>query len=215
MPFFVIDKFSDSHHSQRNDRQLLLAASAKFKHKDKIMIEPGTILYDNGRPVKFTPELLARFWSHVAKGDGCWLWLLRGDADGYGAFSVVHERPCSRAHRIAWMIHFGAIPDGLCVLHKCDNPPCVRPDHLFVGTNADNMRDMAKKGRCRPGSHLYPERMPRGEDNFKSKMTTAKVIEMRSLYNGQRGCYARLGRKFHISAVAASLIIRRKFWRHI
>jgi len=94
-------------------------------------------------------NMVARFWAKVEKTEGCWLW--RGAARrGYGAFSPQHgtTRP---AHRVAWELANSApIPDGLCVLHRCDNPPCVRPDHLFLGTKKDNAQDAIRKGRRGP-----------------------------------------------------------------
>lgn len=89
---------------------------------------------------------IARFWSRVAKSDGCWLWTgARFGPNGYGA--VRFQKRNSSAHRVSWMIHFGPIPDGLFVCHKCDNPPCCNPAHLFLGTIGDNTRDMIAKGR--------------------------------------------------------------------
>lgn len=76
---------------------------------------------------------------------GCWLWAAGDNGYGYGVFHI--KRKNWAAHRISWQIHNGSIPDGLCVLHKCDVPACVNPDHLFLGTQADNMNDMTKKGR--------------------------------------------------------------------
>lgn len=94
-----------------------------------------------------------RFWSKVQKGEGCWEWQGRRFPFGYGAFYL--EGQWNGAHRASWRVHFGEIPDGLWVLHRCDNPPCVRPDHLFLGTHLDNVRDMCRKGRKRPrGSRM-------------------------------------------------------------
>ena len=94
-----------------------------------------------------TPEQhAASFWAKVNKTEGCWLWTSYRNEHGYGllSFRGVKNR---RAHRIAWELTNGAIPHGLQVLHRCDVRTCVRPDHLFLGTNADNLLDCAKKGR--------------------------------------------------------------------
>ena len=93
-----------------------------------------------------TEDLTERFWSKVVKiDDGCWLWTAALLLDGYGQIWL--GQTMERAHRLSWIIHFGPIPEGLCVLHTCDNPPCVRPGHLFLGTQLDNVRDAIRKGR--------------------------------------------------------------------
>ncbi len=94
-----------------------------------------------------------RFWESVDKSGECWLWIKATDRDGYGVTSTKNKKQV-RAHRVSWEIHFGPIPDGLCVLHNCpggDNPTCVRPSHLWLGTNDQNMADRKAKGRYANG----------------------------------------------------------------
>lgn len=87
-----------------------------------------------------------RFWTHIRVTEaGCWEWTGKRRANGYGLTSI--NRRDVRAHRMAWTLSQGPIPDGLCVCHHCDNPPCVNPAHLFLGTKGDNLRDMCAKGR--------------------------------------------------------------------
>lgn len=88
-------------------------------------------------------EQIARFWSKVEKTDGCWLW--RGALYG-GGYAMVGKPP-RRGNRVSWELAYGPIPKGMFVCHKCDVRHCVRPDHLFLGTHDDNMRDMWAKGR--------------------------------------------------------------------
>jgi len=121
------------------------------------------------------------FWLKVDQsGDGCWNWVAAINHAGYGLFSF--EKKSRLAHRISWMIYHGEIPDGLHVLHKCDNPSCVRPSHLWLGRPEDNMKDTRIKGRSASqkyrGNHL-----PSGEKHhfYKSghKITREQAMEIR------------------------------------
>jgi hypothetical protein len=110
-----------------------------------------------------------RFWSKVKKTKNCWVWTDSIAARGYGR--LIFDNKPFPAHRLSWELHYGKIPGRLCVLHKCDNRRCVRPDHLFLGTRADNVYDMVKKGRGKPC---------RGETNGRSKLTDNQIREIRS-----------------------------------
>lgn len=117
------------------------------------------------------PTTVERFWSKVERGsaDGCWRWSAKSTGHfGHGSFSV-RSAPVP-AHRFAWQITRGAIPKGLCVLHRCDVPACVNPSHLFLGTKRDNNLDRDAKGRQasgdRSGSRRHPESRPRGDAHW-------------------------------------------------
>lgn len=92
-------------------------------------------------------HLLKRFWSRVDRSGHCWEWTADKFNNGYGRFYF--EGRQQGAHRLAYELIIGTIPDGMCACHKCDNPSCVRPSHIFIGTQLENMRDAAKKGRTR------------------------------------------------------------------
>lgn len=110
-------------------------------------------------------KVIVRFWSRVERrGEGeCWPWKLKLNEKGYGRFTV--NLKTTMAHVASYLIAHGSIPDGLCVLHRCDNPKCVNPAHLFLGTRADNNADMRAKGRAAP--------MPRGRND--GTFTSEKV----------------------------------------
>lgn len=98
------------------------------------------------------------FWARVEKTDGCWWWRGKRDSNGYGLLRTRGpHRKDVRAHRVSWHLSRGPIPNGLCVCHRCDEPLCVRPDHLFLGTRRDNSQDMVRKGRARGNRRLPPE----------------------------------------------------------
>ena len=94
------------------------------------------------------PTVEQRFWAKVDKSGECWVWTASCFEDGYGVFN---HRNGKRAHRASWELHFGPIPDGMMVCHRCDNPPCVRPDHLFLGSGEENVADRVAKYRTSRG----------------------------------------------------------------
>jgi hypothetical protein len=150
-----------------------------------------------------------RFWGRVDRTGDCWVWQGRRWRD-YGSWTFhvgEGKRRTVPAHRFAWELARGVIPEGMYVCHKCDNPPCCNPAHLFLGTHDDNMRDKAEKGRVRGGD-------VRGERNPHSKLTADQVLEIRRrAAKRERQC--NLAREFGITPQATWNIINRRVWKHI
>lgn len=144
-----------------------------------------------------------RFWSKVAKGSAneCWLWQEATTEDGYGRFKL--DSISCLAHRVAWFLTYSRWPE-LCVLHKCDNPPCVNPNHLFEGTRADNNQDKVKKGR-----------QPRGEQNGKGKLTEVQVKDILQLLNEGRHTHREIAKMFNVGKTIIGNINIGKKWKHI
>jgi hypothetical protein len=144
-----------------------------------------------------------RFFNRVEKTDSCWLWTGSRNELGYGmVWDRTKKWGKKRATHVSWEIHFGAIPKGQVVCHKCDNPPCVRPDHLFLGTQKENLQDMARKRRSTIG-----------ERNPGAKVTEEIVRAIRqqpsSLYDRE------VAQMFHISRKQVGNIRRRHSWKHV
>lgn len=113
-----------------------------------------------------------------------------------------------KANRASWVVHYGAIPEGLSVAHKCDNPPCTNPKHLFLATHLENMQDAAKKGRLGHGGIF-------GEENAAHKLTEKEVIEIRRLYIPVYGAQSILDRTFGVSTTAIWFIVHGKHWKGV
>ena len=149
---------------------------------------------------KATPE--ERFWFYVIKGPGCWGWSGH-TSHGYGKLTVGYSRQ-DKAHRFSYELHNGPIPEGLFVLHHCDNRACTRPDHLFLGTAADNTADMVTKGRGKSVAHL-------GEAHGMAKLTEAAARAILKSTGPARMVAA----KFNVSESTIYMIRGRHIWKHI
>jgi HNH endonuclease len=166
---------------------------------------------------QFTQRDSERFWSKVDRSggpDACWPWLKHRNPKGYG--QAWDGRSLQLAHRVAWELVNGPIPDGLSALHRCDNPPCCNPAHIFLGTQADNIADAARKERLahggQNGSHTHPERRARGEGNGAARLTDDQVAEIRRRYAAGGVTQRVLAREFGISPSHVCNLIRGR-WR--
>lgn len=144
-----------------------------------------------------------RFWRHVEKTDGCWNWTGFLNWAGYGRLSVGNRKMRS-AHRLSFEMHGGEIPRGMVVMHTCDNPACVNPGHLLLGTMKDNTQDMLAKGR---GNH----RCPQGEGNPNNKLTADQAREAK--FGPAMG--SELARRFGVSQTTISDIRKGRIWGHL
>lgn len=155
-----------------------------------------------------TPTTAARFWSRVSCGDGCWEYPGASVKGGYRSVKV-HQRRVL-AHRFAWENMNGPVPGGLIVMHTCDNPPCVRPDHLRLGTQLDNIGDMVAKGRNRTGGAKTA-----GSANGQAKLTPDQVRAIRSAYLPRVRSLSMLAREFGVSVSSVHEIVSGRRWRTI
>ncbi len=154
----------------------------------------------------------ADFWSRVRRGGEleCWEW--QGSKPGRGYGQIRWGGAMRATHRMAWELTFGVIPPGMFICHKCDNPPCCNPSHLFLGTPLDNAQDREAKGRRSP--HLPPVRPTRGESHPMAKLTNWQVLSMRK--ERLEGCkLIALASKYGISFGHVSAICRETRWSNV
>lgn len=163
--------------------------------------------------------LSERFWQHFQRAEGpkaCWPWEGALSSDGYGMVRDDDGKRV-RAHRVAYELQVGPIPDGQWVLHRCDNPPCVRGDHLFPGTNHDNLRDMWRKHRGphgdTHGARKHPESRPRGSANGRAKLTEDQVRAIRQQYAVGNITIKTLAAEYGVAETGMGRIVRGTSWR--
>ncbi len=147
-------------------------------------------------------KLEERFWAKVHKGSNCWLWTGSKDSWGYGTFWI--EGKTKGTHRVAYELEYGPIVDGLFVCHTCDVPNCVNPEHLFLGTQKDNMIDASNKGRIKPYTVI-------GSSNGNSKLTEEQVIAILQDTRKQ----VRTAEDYNVSESTISKIKKGQRWKHI
>lgn len=165
--------------------------------------DPLTVLTPIQQPPQRGMPLMDRLWLRTHETpSGCWEW--HGSADGYGYGLIKIGAVRHRTHRAAWIATHGPIPNGLVVCHRCDNPPCWRPAHMFLGTNADNAADMKAKLRSASGEH-HPW----------AKLTDEQVRTIRERYAAGGITQPQLATEYGIHNSQVSRIIRRITWRAV
>jgi hypothetical protein len=151
-------------------------------------------------PVKNTPD---KFWEKVDRLDGgCWEWVGHKLKFGYG--HAYWSGKLLLAHRLSWMLTNGEIPRGMCVLHKCDNPGCVNPSHLFLGTYQDNATDKVAKGRC-----------PKGTSVYCAKLTDGDVLSIREKYRPFKFGLRKLAKIYGVGETTIFQVIHNGQWKHV
>lgn len=168
-------------------------------NKHWVSSQPRLIHRFNSRPIE------ERFWKKVNKSSPteCWLWMGAKHPDGYG--QICKDGQSVHAHRIAWELTYGEIPKGMSVLHRCDQPSCVNPTHLFLGNQIDNIKDMCSKKR---------DKHPRGENHVGAKLTIIQVSEIRgALRNNYKGLVPQLAMKYGVSIGAIRGIKSNRTWK--
>lgn len=155
-------------------------------------------------------RLDSRFWPKVAIGlpGECWLWTASVGGPGYGQINF--QGIPATAHRLVYELYFGPIPPGKFVLHKCDIRRCCSPEHLFLGTPADNVADMIGKGRQR---RVAPEKYAAGESHGRHKLTAQQVREIREIYASGESTQVELGKRYGVSGAHVCGIVSGKFWK--
>lgn len=169
-----------------------------------------------GQPMRYIPHhyrteyppLEDRLWANVHKTDTCWLWQGGKGSHGYGEINLGNK--VLLTHRLSYEIHYGSIPEGFHVCHKCDVRACINPAHLFLGTPLDNMQDMKKKGRQIHDPSSYTN----GEKVHTAKLKRAQVIAIRQrVASGDR--QIDVARELGISTYMVWAIVHRKTWKSI
>ncbi len=158
-----------------------------------------------------------KFWALIDTSGECWIFEGGKNRDGYGVFhygGFVYRTML--AHRLAYELWVGFIPERLAVLHRCDTPACIRPKHLFLGTNADNSADCRAKGRTatgdRNGARLYPERLRRGTANPATRLTPEQVAILRARFTGRYGEQSAFAREFGVSRRTVMRVLEGETW---
>jgi hypothetical protein len=169
---------------------------------DKLTDEIGKTRAKTGPKPAPIAERFNRHYVRGSEGE-CWEWVGCRSKYGYGKFAIKGSRP-TQAHRVSYMLNNGAIPDGMVIMHTCDNPPCVNPSHLRLGTHQENDADRNNKGRTARGNKVHG-----------AILKPAEVLQIRELWETKQYRLKDLGQMFGVSFKTISGVVCRANWRHI
>lgn len=215
--FMIIDGFPTKHKARaRNQLKKLLTKGIKLDPRSARFFLKYGMISREGEIYKFTEKGIAfinpppkktpieRFFEKVEKTSSCWLWKAHKNQKGYGMF---HYKKDMSAHKFSYLLHKGDVPKTMFVCHKCDTPSCVNPEHLWLGTNKENVQDSKDKGRnIRPTA--------RGSLNHNSKLDETSVREIKNLL--KEGMNKKeISRRFKISYPTILNIWNNKIWKHV
>lgn len=174
--------------------------------------DPEKVIHAYREPPHLVRPKRDRWEERVDKSGDCWIWIGARTSHGYGQLRTGNPGRVEMAHRLAWEFYRGPISAGMDICHRCDNPPCVNPDHLFPGNAEANARDMVAKGRKKGGSPKgVSHPMPTGNS---WKLNSEIVLEIRRRAEGGES-YASISRSFDLTAAMVSRIVRRLSWRRV
>lgn len=204
--------------THKTPRPRIEAICQNAKCKKIFLVNPNELLRNHGKYCSVPCRALAksispeeRFWSKVHITNSCWIWLGSKHKRGYGLFTISFNPSISCvAHRYAWELILGPIPQGLFLCHNCpegDNPSCVNPAHLFLGTQKDNIQDASKKGRLRGRTVV------RGEEHPMSKLTKEQVIQILASIGIRKA--VDVAKENHCSPSLVSKIWNKQLWKHL
>lgn len=194
---------------QNSLNTLECSVESKLQEKQRLVEEMAgkVVAHRHGKHAKTDQQLEEWLWSRAnIVASGCWEWIGPLSRDGYGAMVVHYQgKKIYRPHRLCWMICFGAIPEELRVCHTCDNPKCINPRHLWLGTMKENTWDSVLKGRANRA---------RGESSGVAKLSAAQVIEMRKLRR-DGNTFEFIGKAFGVTKTNARFVCAGRTWRHL
>jgi len=177
--------------------------SCRTAERLNLWLDKHQFRWKNATEEEKRQRLIQKYEKHVIRKEGCWAW--KGAVMRFGYGQTNHNGIPIAGHRASWIIHKGRIPKDMCVLHKCDNPPCSNPDHLFLGTDKDNHLDMITKGR---------DKSAFGEQHVRAQLKEKDVIEIRKLLDNKISLKV-IAEKYDITASSVWCIKKRKSWKHL